>query len=324
MRSLRIALAQINTTVGDLAGNVDRVLAGIEQARAAEAQLVVFPELTVTGYPPEDLLLKPRFIADNRRALDRLLPATEGLVAVVGFVDCEGDLFNAAAVLHDGQLVGVHRKCYLPNYGVFDEERYFAAGHRWQVFDWGGLKFAVNICEDLWYPGGPLHDQAVHGDAELIVNISASPYHKGKGAARERLLATRAADHAALIAYCNLVGGQDELIFDGQSLVVEQHGDVVARGAAFVEDLVVAELDLDAVFRQRLHDPRRRKEKNASAGAPIDRVTLPGSPVARHPIRNSQFAIRNALPWRRRFTPLWCSALAITCARMASRKSASA
>jgi len=255
---LRIALAQINVTVGDLAGNVRKIVAGLERTREAGAHLVVFPELAVTGYPPEDLLLKPSFVAANRAALDEIAAAAHGLTAVVGFADVQEDVYNAAAVLHDGALAGVYHKQYLPTYSVFDEDRTFRAGEANPLFVLGDVVVGVSVCEDIWYPEGPPQVQARAG-AHLLVNVSASPYHAGKGAARERMLATRAADSVAIVAFCNLVGGQDELVFDGGSVIFDARGEVVARAAQFEEDLLVADVDVGEVFRQRLHDPRQRK-----------------------------------------------------------------
>jgi NAD+ synthase (glutamine-hydrolysing) len=282
MRRFRIALAQLNSTVGDLDGNATKIRAGLEQARALGCQLVAFPELAVTGYPPEDLLFKSAFIEANLRVLAELARATGGLTAVVGFVDKRDDIFNAAAVLHDGALAGVYHKQYLPNYGVFDENRYFQAGTDAPVFALGETPFAVNICEDIWYPTGPTTRQALAG-AELVVTINASPYHAGKGHQRERMIATRAADDVVCLAFVNMVGGQDELVFDGGSLVVNERGEPVARGRQFAEDFVVADLDLDAVFHARLHDSRRRKEKQAAAE--VARVVLrPPAPLATPPV----------------------------------------
>jgi NAD+ synthase (glutamine-hydrolysing) len=272
MRQFRVALAQVNSTVGDLEGNVARIRAGLEQARALGCRLVAFPELAVTGYPPEDLLFKSAFIEANLRALADLTRASAGLTAVVGFVDKRDDIFNAAAVLHDGALAGVYHKQYLPNYGVFDENRYFQAGTEAPVFTLGETTFAVNICEDIWYPTGPTTRQALAG-AELVVTINASPYHAGKGHQRERMIATRAADDVVCLAFVNMVGGQDELVFDGGSLIVNERGEPVARGRQFAEDFVVADLDVDAVFHARLHDSRRRKEKQKTVEA--SRIVLP-------------------------------------------------
>jgi NAD+ synthase (glutamine-hydrolysing) len=277
VQPLRIALAQINTTVGDLRGNVGKILERVASARSLGADLVVFPELAVTGYPPEDLLLKPQFIEANREALNEVAAAAGDLLVVVGFVDRQDDIYNAVAVCQDGEVVAVAHKSYLPNYGVFDEERYFRAGEGPSVLSWDDLTFGVNVCEDIWYPGGPTEAQAFVGGAQLIINISASPYHAGKGRFRERMLATRAADNGAVIAFCNLVGGQDELVFDGQSLVFDAGGELLARGKAFEEDLVAVDLDLRSVFNRRLHDPRRRKGRVAVDGG-VRFVSLPGAP----------------------------------------------
>ncbi len=283
MHHLRIALAQINPTVGDLDGNVARILAGVEAAKAQGAAIVVFPELAIPGYPPEDLLLKPQFIEANLAALQEVAAAAQDILVIVGFVDRRDDIYNAAAICCEGRVAGVYHKQYLPNYGVFDENRYFRAGREAMVFRWGegarqrlALTFGVNICEDIWYPDGPTEAQAFAGGASLIVNLSASPYHAGKGGFRERMLATRAADNTAVVAFCNMVGGQDELVFDGQSLVFDAQGELVARGRAFEEDLVVADLDLGEVFGRRLHDPRRRQARDAAA--PVSTVPLPGGP----------------------------------------------
>jgi NAD+ synthase (glutamine-hydrolysing) len=261
MRTIRLGLAQINATVGDLAGNAAKMHEHIRAARADGVELLAFPELAVTGYPPEDLLLKPGFIADNLRARDAVVRMSAGLTVVFGFVDQQDDIFNAAAVCHDGKLAGVYHKHYLPNYGVFDENRYFQEGSSQPVFLLDGVTFGVNVCEDIWYPGGPSYLQSLLGNAELIVNISASPYHHGKIAARERMLSTRAADNSAILAYCNLVGGQDELLFDGSSVVLGASGELLARSPSFEEHLLVVDVQASEVFRQRLHDPLRRKDK---------------------------------------------------------------
>ena len=275
MRQLRLALAQINPTVGDLDGNFDRVVSWIEKARSQSVDVLAFPEMVITGYPPEDLLLKPSFIeraADRTRAI---LPFTRGMTVVVGTVDRDFDLFNAAAVLHDGQWVGTYRKRYLPNYGVFDENRYFMPGTRNPVFVRGGTVLGVNICEDIWYPGGPVEEQVLRGGAEVIINLSASPYHAGKALARRRMLCTRASDNLAVVCYVNLVGAQDEIVYDGASLIVDEQGLVVAEGDMFAEDLIVADLDLDSVFNARLHDPRLRKGRALDPGETSQRIELP-------------------------------------------------
>ena len=261
MTVLRLALAQINTTVGDIQGNAAKIKENLDKAREQQVNIVLFPELTLAGYPPEDLLLKPGFAAANRSALQSLLPHTHGLTAVVGFVDRHDDLFNAAAVLHNGDLVGVYHKALLPNYAVFDEDRYFSRGDTPILFtlsnntDQRDACFGVSVCEDMWYPAGPPETQAA-GGAELLLNISASPYQAGKIESRARMLATRAADNVAIVAFCNLVGGQDELVFDGSSMVLDERGNLLAQANAFEEDFIVADLNIGNVFRQRLRRSR--------------------------------------------------------------------
>jgi NAD+ synthase (glutamine-hydrolysing) len=259
MRRLRIAMAQINTTVGDFDGNVKRILGAVDTARSAGADIVTLPELAVCGYPPEDLLFKPQFIQANLDSLQKIAESAKGITVIIGFVDADGDIYNAAAVLHSGKVSGVYHKIYLPNYGVFDENRYFRAGADCPVFIIGGVAVGITICEDIWYEAGPATVQANAG-AEVIINISASPYHAGKGAAREKMIATRASDTVAIFAYNNAVGGQDELVFDGHSVIMDEKGILIARGKQFEEDLIIADLDVESVFRERLHDPRQRKE----------------------------------------------------------------
>jgi NAD+ synthase (glutamine-hydrolysing) len=273
---LRVALAQINPTVGDLAGNAQKIVSYMEQAREACADLVAFPELAVTGYPPEDLLLKPSFVAANLACLQRIAQSATGITGVVGFVDRADDLYNAAAVLHEGQVAAVYHKAYLPNYAVFDEDRYFQAGEQPLVVSLGTLTIGINICEDIWYPAGPSKAQALAG-AQAVINISASPYHAGKAAARERMLATRAADNLVYVAFCNLVGGQDELVFDGGSVIFDARGELVARGTQFCEELIIADLDLSTVFRQQLHHPLRRKERALQGEGSVQRIALSGA-----------------------------------------------
>ncbi len=260
MRELRVALAQINVTVGDVDGNANRIIAAIREAESLGADIVAVPELAVPGYPPEDLLLKPEFIAANRRALERVAKQTGDIVAICGYAHREDDLYNSAALLYRGRVAAVYHKNFLPTYGVFDEDRYFKAGTRIPVYRIASGVVGVSVCEDIWYPNGPPTEQALDGGAELLVNISSSPYCMGRLEVRRKMLATRAADTAAFVAYVNLVGGQDELIFDGQSMIFGPDGEVIARGPAFSEAMVVADIDLDACFKQRLHDPRRRKQ----------------------------------------------------------------
>jgi NAD+ synthase (glutamine-hydrolysing) len=269
---LRIALSQMNAVVGDIAGNERRVRDGLRRAQAAGAQIVLFPELAITGYPPEDLLLKEHFLADARAAVDRIAADATGIVAIVGFPERALDVYNAAAVLADGAVQGTYRKLHLPNYGVFDEVRYFQSGPGAALIDVDGVTVGLTICEDIWQPGVPMSQEALAG-ATVIVNISASPYVAGKGIVRERMIAQRARDHLCAVAFCGLVGGQDELIFDGHSFVVDHDGDVVARAPQFREDLLVAEVDPQAALSARLRDTRRRP----AARALRDEVPVLGS-----------------------------------------------
>jgi NAD+ synthase (glutamine-hydrolysing) len=254
---MRLALCQINATVGDIAGNAERVSAGMRAAREAGAELVLFPELVLTGYPPEDLLLKEHFLADAAAALETLAAESHGIVAVVGFPERAEDVYNAAAVLAGGAVHAVYRKVYLPNYGVFDEQRYFQAGATGAVIDVGVRRLGLTVCEDLWEPGPPASEEALAG-ATLIVNISASPYHAGKGAERERMFAQRARENLACVAFCALVGGQDELVFDGHSCVIDHTGRTIARAAQFAEEMLLCDVDLEAAAAARLRDAGHR------------------------------------------------------------------
>jgi NAD+ synthase (glutamine-hydrolysing) len=254
---MRLALAQIDTVVGDLDGNRDRILARLEEAREARADLVLFPELAVTGYPPEDLLLRPSFLRAARRALDEIVTASTGISALVGFPHLDRDLFNACAVIVDGELKAVYEKHFLPNYGVFDEDRYFQPGRDLVLLRCGEALVGPTVCEDIWQPGPPATDLALAG-AHVIANISASPFHVGKGIEREQMLAARARDNSCWIVYLNAVGAQDELIFDGQSVVLDENGDVVARGPAFEEALLIVDVDASTAVGRRLRDARRR------------------------------------------------------------------
>ncbi len=257
--SVRLALAQLNLVVGDIDGNARKIIANIELARDRGADLVVLPELAVTGYPPEDLLLKRTFVDDNLSALRRIAEASTGITAIVGFVDADTDVYNAAAVIHDGHVAGVHHKFFLPNYGVFDENRYFQAGNSTKVFSLDGMTFGVEICEDAWYADGPHAAQALAGGAHIVIDINSSPFHAGKWRFRERMLGTRASDNTCAFVYLNAVGGQDELVFDGHSLVIGPSGDVLFRCRAFKEELAIVDVDLSSVEHMRLADPRRRR-----------------------------------------------------------------
>ena len=259
MRNLRLGMAQINTTVGDFKGNTKKILESIDLARDQGTDLLTFPELAICGYPPEDLLLKPQFIKENLISLDRIIDHSHDISIVVGFVDSDDDIYNAAAMISDGKLVNVYHKMRLPNYGVFDENRYFHIGAEAPVYILSGIGIGINICEDIWYESGPTTAQAYAG-AEVIINISASPYYIGRSDARQRMLSTRASDNIVIVAYNNLVGGQDELVFDGNSLVLDEKGYLLAKGKHFEEDFIAIDLDIENVFRSRLRDQRWRKE----------------------------------------------------------------
>src|SRR5207247_1479034 len=269
-KTLRVGLAQINTTVGDLEGNVRKALEYVERARELGVDVVSFPELTVTGYPPEDLLLRSQFVRDNVAALEGMMGACRGITVVVGFVD-RGELarsviwgpvgatdvsripiYNAAAVIHDGRLAHVYHKERLPNYGVFDEARYFEADRACEVYRVAGVDVGVNICEDIWYPGDPTETQAKAG-ARVIVNINGSPYHAGKRGFREDMLAERARAYDVCVCYTNQVGGQDELVFDGGSMVMAPSGELMARAGVLEEASLVAAMAVDAIGVENVH-----------------------------------------------------------------------
>jgi len=258
MPRLRIACCQLDVVVGDLSGNVERVLAAYQLAEAAGADLAVFGELCLTGYPPEDLLLKPGFVRDSHEALAKVAAQTGACAAVIGYVEAGQDLYNAAAVCAHGTVVGSYHKRLLPNYAVFDEFRYFTPGtESLQLYEVAGVRVAVTICEDVWSPSGPMAVQAA-GGAELVVNLNASPYYAGRRAERERMLGIRAADASCALVYVNQVGGQDELVFDGGSMVFDENGTLVAAAPQFVEDVMITDIELREVFRKRLLDPRGR------------------------------------------------------------------
>ncbi len=302
MRTFRIAMVQMNPTVGDLDGNVRRIIGWLREAKKAKPDLVAFPELAITGYPPEDLLLKPQFVEDNRRALNEVIRACGNLVAVVGYVGQGSlsdqkeavssvvpagrhELYNAAAIIAQRRLVTTYAKWYLPNYGVFDESRYFHPGRRLPLVTVNGTAVGVNICEDIWLPEGPTRTQAA-GGAEVIVNINASPFHVGKSRSREQMLATRARENGVILTYTNTVGGQDELVFDGNSVILDQTGEVIARGKAFAEDLIIADLNVDAVARNRMAHGRKKRFTAAMAAA-VERVAVK---TTRAPVKRARVA----------------------------------
>ena len=291
---MRLALSQINVTVGDIAGNLERIRAAQRDCEQAEAELVLFPELALTGYPPEDLLLREHFLADARSALEELAKDVGESVAVVGFPERAEDVYNAAAVLWQGSVQAIYRKIHLPNYGVFDERRYFKPGSEGGLLELGEHRVGLTVCEDMWEPGAPATDEALAG-ATLLLNISASPYQAGKGLVRERMFSGRARDNVACVAFCGLVGGQDELVFDGHSFVTDHTGQTLARARQFEEDLLLCEIDLDAVGVARLRDATHRTASSQTqARGQAGTSVLASFPRARAPER--PLPEREALP----------------------------
>jgi NAD+ synthase (glutamine-hydrolysing) len=290
---LRIALAQINVVVGDLDDNRARILERLAEARAAGTDLVVFPELATTGYPPEDLLLRPAFVRAAQDSVEEIARAADGIVAFVGTPWFDLDLANACAVCADRRIAAVYRKHFLPNYGVFDEHRYFAEGRELVLVRVGGTNVGPTICEDVWQPGPPATDLSLAG-AQLLVNLSASPFHVGKAEEREEMLVTRARDTSSYLAFCNLVGGQDELVFDGHSVVLDDRGDVIARAPGFEEHLLLVDVEPTDAMGRRLRDVRRRElersretlpqvglvelDASGSSATPVETVTAPFEP----------------------------------------------
>ena len=290
---MRVALAQINTTVGDVWGNAEKAADALERATKAGAELVALPELAITGYPPEDLLMRPSFIKDNLMALEGFAAEVpSGVVAAIGFVDLDTDLRNACAVVYGGEILHRYHKRYLPNYGVFDENRYFREGSGAPILKLDGAHVGVSICEDIWYPGGPAREQAL-GGAGVLLNISASPYHRRKGAFRERMLGVRASDYGCYVVFCNLVGGQDELVFDGHSLVFDPEGRLISRARQFEEDLLVVDLYPEEVLIRRLHESRPRKEQ---LERPTELIEVPGYREKTGPAESSEPRVERPLP----------------------------
>jgi NAD+ synthase (glutamine-hydrolysing) len=278
-RPLRVALAQVNPTVGDLEGNARLIVDWIGRARDQGVDIVCFPELALTGYPPEDLVLKPAFVRDNLKQLDFVAKATAGIAVVTGFVDEEGDIYNAAAFVQDGEVKAVYHKVFLPNYGVFDEQRYFEPGHRCPIFELDGIRIGVTVCEDCWYPAGPMAWQA-HNGAQLMININGSPYHAGKRAPREAMVAGRAADYGAYVAWVNTVGGQDELVFDGNSVFFGPRGQVLAHAASFAEELLVCDLNISSAMHRPVETIRHEAEGAARLELEVSEIALATQPDA--------------------------------------------
>ncbi len=282
MRTLRVSQAQINVCVGDIKGNRDKIKAEILRAAEVQADVLLFPELAITGYPPEDLIFKPEFIHSNHRALFEIADFCKdiNMLVVVGFIHRERDIFNAAAVIYKGEIIDIYHKIFLPNYGVFDEKRYFRAGKHIPIIHFRDIAIGVNICEDIWYPDGPGHVQAAVGQAEVLLNLSASPFHKGKQAYRERMYATRSGDEICYLFNCNLVGGQDELVFDGRSTAYDPDGRLLARLKGFEPDFQVTDINVSAVFRDRLKDIRRRELTHGKNDYEIRSIEVNESPSA--------------------------------------------
>lgn len=273
MKKIRLALAQINPVVGDFEYNYNKIVEFIEKAKKLEADIVAFPELALTGYPPEDLILKPSFIEKNLYYLEKLKENVDNIIVIVGFIDKQEDVFNAAAVIYNKDIVGVYHKQFLPNYGVFDENRYFQKGDGLLLLSIDNYKVGVSICEDIWYPENPVNDYAILG-AEVVININASPYSQGKVKKREEMLKVRSRDNLISIAYVNMVGGQDELVFDGNSLILDAQGEILAKAESFEEELLLADIDLDEIFRLQLKDNRLKNLRHIKKPINVKEVRL--------------------------------------------------
>lgn len=272
MKNLRVAMAQMNCTVGDFVGNVHRIVAFCERAAKFDADIVMFPELSVCGYPPEDLLLRKSFLDASKKAVDEISSRTAKLpqIVIVGFPEHDGETYNSAAIIYKGKVYDIYRKILLPNYGVFDEKRYFVPGSRIPVYETSSFRFGVNVCEDIWHDYGPTAVQASAGKAEIIININSSPFYAGKYDYRERVVGARASENSVPIAYVNLVGGQDELVFDGQSFAVNASGEIIARAGAFEEELLIVDFNLS--------NCNDRAGETADTGVSV--VKIPFSPIA--------------------------------------------
>ena len=274
MSKIRIGIAQINPIVGDITTNKNKIIDIYNDAETNNSDILVFPELSLTGYPPEDLLLKPEFIKENINALNDIVNNSKDTVGIVGFADYDGvDIYNSAAVFQNKKIIYIYHKIYLPNYGVFDENRYFKPGKEYSVFTYNNIKIGVNICEDIWYPNGPGYHQSLTGNAQIIINMSSSPYEVEKENIREKMLSTRAGDYGVYLVYSNLTGGQDELVFDGNSMVFDPSGELVTELPAFEENLSFVDINVGEVFRKRLHDPKGRKNINNSENIQIKEYT---------------------------------------------------
>ena len=296
LKKIRVSLAQINPVVGDLSGNVKKIISCIQKARELKSELVAFPELAITGYPPEDLLLKPQFIKDNISALDKVRAASRGITVVAGFVDSRKAIYNAAAVISNRRLIDVYHKKILPNYGVFDEFRYFQAGRRYPVYKFGDITVGVNICEDIWDKDGPTRVQALSG-AEIIININASAYHMGQAAFRENLISTCASESQAIIIYLNMVGGQDELVFDGGSFIVNSQGNIIMRGKQFREELLTADIEIKKTRRRVSQTDKKELHALMQKGEIIEKIKV------------SSGAVKGQKPKLKSYKNVWMPAL---------------
>jgi NAD+ synthase (glutamine-hydrolysing) len=291
---VRLALAQINPIVGDLDGNRRLILDHAAEAKDRGAELIVFPELAVTGYPPEDLLLRPGFIRAAEESVEQIAREVRGATVLVGAPHFSRDLYNACYVLSGGEIKAIYRKRFLPNYGVFDEDRYFAPGRDLILLEHGKTLVGVTVCEDMWQPGPPATDLALAG-AELLVNISASPFYVGRPDEREEMFVTRARDNLSFVAFCNTVGGQDELIFDGHSCVIDDEGTVLARAPGFEETLLVVDIEpKEEVIGRRLRDVRRRALAREREQIPSVEIIHVGSPG---PSRNGNKVTADVVPF---------------------------
>lgn len=278
MSKIRTALAQINPTVGDLSGNAKKIISYIRKARRLRADIVAFPELAVTGYPPEDLLLKPHFVEDNIGILEKIRVVSEDITVITGFVDRNEGLYNAAAVISNTRLVDIYHKKILPNYGVFDEYRYFRPGKKYPVYIIGGIHTGINICEDIWHDRGPARVQTMSG-ADLIININASPYHMGKASFRENLISQRVMECDAVIVYVNMVGGQDELVFDGGSFVVNNKGDMVTKGKHFHEELIISDIEIEGPRKELLSKEKRELKSLIAKDEAVEIINIPSTSI---------------------------------------------
>ena len=292
MKKIRISLAQINPTLGDLSGNVKKIISYIRRAKTKKADIIAFPELAVSGYPPEDLLLKQQFVNDNIEALQKIKSASKGITVIAGFVDRNDGIYNAAAIISGSRVLDIYHKKILPNYGVFDEYRYFRAGTRYPVYNLGGLRFGVNICEDIWHENGPSKVQALSG-AEIIININASPYYMGKGTFRENLISSRAEECGASIIYVNMVGGQDELVFDGGSFIVNEKGELLAKGTHFSEELITADIEIRGARNKLTAEKKRTLKSLVAEGECVEQIKIP---AARAVSRKPQIRQKRVVP----------------------------